>query len=104
MAELTKKDLDEGLGKIDTRIDHISGTVDRTAVMVSDFVEGLKELPLRLQKIEATLEGHTISLDAIVKNTESWKIEKAALESALNRQERWIKTISNHLHLKLEDN
>jgi predicted nucleic acid-binding Zn-ribbon protein len=46
------------------------------------------------------LDAHSLILDAIARHTEHWRVEAAALKSALDRHESYIQQMAKKLGLK----
>ena len=82
MPALTKRDIEAITRLLDSRIHPLAEDV---------------------KAIRETVDSHTTTLDTIVKNTEHWKTEAAAIKSELDRHDRWIKEIAQKLRIKLSE-
>ena len=111
MAQLTQEHFDDQLQKLATKEaldqqskDLMSSIRYKNSKLLSKVAlqADLDQLKGSVESIESTLDAHTTVLDKILKNSEHWKTEAAALSSALQRHESWIKQLAGKIGIKLE--
>lgn len=93
----TKKDFGQTnrtLAGINKRLDGVEKTLDitvstlgRNVALLTHVAGDVNTLKEDMGSLKATVESHTISLDKILKNSEHWRTEAAALTSAVRRHE-----------------
>jgi len=99
MTTLTKKEFEQGLDK---RITPLTKILSQTTALLTHVLEDVSGLKTDMKTVKDTLESHTITLDAISKNTEISKAESAAIKARFDRHEQWIKQMAAKLDMKLE--
>ena len=111
MTQLTQEHFDEQIKKLATEeaLDQQSKdlktyTDDQTTKLLSKVAlqADLAKLEDRLDSVESTLDAHTAVLDKILRNSEHWKTEAAALHSAIQRHQRWFEQIAKKIDIDLE--
>ena|ERR1017187_340653 len=65
--------------------------------------EEQKEISQTVADIKASIDRNTTTLDGIAKGVNDLRAEKAATQGQFDRHEKWIKTIAQHIGLKLEN-
>ena len=100
-----KKALDrtnEALARTNETLERVVATLNRTTALVAHLTEDVRGLKDDMKTVKVTLDSHTTLLDKILRNTEHSKTEIAALQSAVQRHEKWITQIAEKVDVKLE--
>jgi exonuclease VII small subunit len=87
--------LDERLEKLDAQLEHIA-----TAV-VKGFERTDKEIESTEMNLKTQIDIYARAVDAYAKQSETYMQEMLALGAKVDRPEKQIEQIAEHLHLKL---
>jgi hypothetical protein len=88
MAEITKEQLNEALN---TQLRAFRGVLQTEIIPIRET----------LDRHTATLNSHTITLDALGQKVDKWNTEGAAIKSAPDRHESWIQQIAKKFGFRL---
>ena len=87
---------------MDERLDKIDAQLERMATAI---VKGFSETNSKVDAVETNLKGqidiYARAVDAYAKQSETYMQEMLALGSKVDRLEKQIEQIAEHLHLKL---
>jgi hypothetical protein len=98
MPELSLKAIEQLLDK---KLEPIESTVTKTAVLVANLVEDVREIRTDLKAVRQTVDRHTGSLDAIAKSVKDWNQEMTLMRGRMERYEAALKMIGQKLNLDL---
>jgi len=110
MAELTQEALEQALSRVATKEDlrafatkddlsHSGRQAETIAAAVADLASVVNAVGERLGRIEDTLNAHTKSLDALLKQTRDWNSEMAAMRKRMDRYEDALKLVGRKLNI-----
>ncbi len=68
-----------------------------------EFKQQLEPIKKQLAGIRSTVDSHTTSLDAIVKNTNDWNIEMTVMRERMDKYEKAIKLVADKLNVNIEN-
>lgn len=99
MAELTLQKLNAALGQQTTTVREM---LDKQTQAVHGLVKAdLAPISERLDRQEAILESHTVTLDTVAKGIETMRIESAATRATLGRHEGWFQQLARKFGFRL---
>ena len=98
MSELTLKAIEQLLDK---KLESIESTVAKTAALVANLVEDVREIKTDLKAVRTTVDSHTGSLDAIAKDVKDWNQEMTLMRGRMERYEAALKIIGQKLNLDI---
>ena len=112
MSELTQEAFEKALAKLATKDDlkgfatkeDIKGLatakdLDRVAAVVAGLTTVVDEMGGKLAQIAETLDAHTRSLDALLKQTRDWNAEMTAMRNRMDRYEDALKLFGRKLKI-----
>ena len=106
MFDAQSRQFDKKLGFLDAKltqkIDPLAKILQQVTALLTHVVQDVDELKMDMKSVKETVSSHTTTLDAILKNTETAKTEKAAFKATIDRHERWFEQIAEKIHIELE--
>lgn len=71
-------------------------------LLESKFEEKLEPVNTKLDALIEIVSGHTVTLDAIVKQTKDWNAEMAVMRQRMERYEKVLKQMARKLNFDIE--
>ncbi|MEK7161300.1 MAG: hypothetical protein AAB729_01265 [Patescibacteria group bacterium] len=99
MSEVTLKAIENLLDK---KLKPLDGKADRTAVLVTNLMEDLHEVPATLKSIVRTLDSHTAVLEQLLTKKKTKDEETVISAERFDRLEHWAFQVGKKLGIKLE--